>query len=161
MFSSSTIDFVSQVMALQSKVILFGDQTVDPCPLIKQLWRSSSHHTVLQTFFERTADGLRRELAFAQFADRSDFPDFHSIPSLVDTYSQSHKPDEAVATVLLCVYQLALLLTCDPQHYACPWLLIIVWLLGEKPMTNLFSIRVPLQRRIWWDYVLACCRRPP
>ena len=105
----------SYVMALQNKVILFGDQTVEPCPLIKQLWRSSSHSTTLQTFFEKTADGLRRELALAQVSDRSNFPCFHSILSLVETYTQSHEPDEAVATVLLCVYQLALLLTYELQ----------------------------------------------
>jgi Starter unit:ACP transacylase in aflatoxin biosynthesis len=98
-------------MALQSKVILFGDQTVDPCPLIRQLWRSSSYSTTVQAFFEKTADGLRQELALAQVSDRSNFPSFHSIPSLVEAYAQSHEPDVAVATVLLCIYQLALLLT--------------------------------------------------
>ena len=101
-------------MALQSRVVLFGDQTVDPCPLIKQLCRGSTESGVLRAFFERTSDALRRELALAEPIDRSSFPFFDSIPGLVEAYSQSGKPDEAVATVLLCVYQLGLLLTYVP-----------------------------------------------
>lgn len=98
-------------MALQSKVVLFGDQTADSCPLIKQLYRSSIDSPTLQAFFDRTSDGLRQELAIAEPSDRSTFPTFNTIPGLVEAYSRNAYPDVAVATVLLCVYQLALLLT--------------------------------------------------
>ena len=98
-------------MALQSKVILFSDQTADPCPLIKQLYRSSINSPTLKTFFERTSDALRQELAFANASDRSIFPTFSTIPGLVEAYSQDECPDVAIATVVLCIYQLALLLT--------------------------------------------------
>lgn len=98
-------------MALPNTVILFGDQTIDPCPLVKQLLRSSSASITLKAFFERTSDSLRRELALADPFDCSTFPPFYSIPSLVEAYSQSGNPDEAVVTVLLCIYQLGLLLT--------------------------------------------------
>ncbi|KAL9595245.1 MAG: hypothetical protein Q9179_005058 [Wetmoreana sp. 5 TL-2023] len=98
-------------MALDNTVVLFGDQTVDPCPLIKQLCRSSKDSITLEAFFERSSDSLRRELALAEHSDRSTFPTFSSIPSLVEAYVQSGTADEAVATVLLCIYQLGLLLT--------------------------------------------------
>ena len=104
-------------MALQSKVVLFSDQTADPCPLIKQLYRSSIDSPTLKTFFEKTSDGLRQELAFAEPSDRSAFPKFNTIPGLVEAYSQNDCPDVAVATVVLCVYQLALLLMYNsPVH---------------------------------------------
>ncbi|KAL8826801.1 MAG: hypothetical protein Q9191_003572 [Dirinaria sp. TL-2023a] len=103
-------------MAPHSRVVLFGDQTVDPCPLMKQLCRGSTESSVLRAFFERTSDALRRELALAEPADRSSFPSFDSIPALVEAYTQSDKPDEAVSTVLLCVYQLGLLLTREENN---------------------------------------------
>ena len=98
-------------MALQSKVVLFGDQTTDSRPLIKQLCRSSINSPTLKAFFDRTSDGLRQELAIAEPSDRSTFPSFNTIPGLVEAYSQNACPDVTVATVVLCVYQLALLLT--------------------------------------------------
>lgn len=98
-------------MALQSKVVLFGDQTADSCPLMKQLYRSSIDSPTLKAFFDRTSDALRQELAIAEPSDRSNFPKFNTIPGLVEAYSQNTCPDVAVATVVLCVYQLALLLT--------------------------------------------------
>ena len=95
----------------QSKVIIFGDQAVDPCPLVKQLCRSSTNSMTLQAILQKTTDTLRRELALAEPSDRPPFLFFDFIPGLVEAYSQSGKPDEAVATALLCVYQLGLLLT--------------------------------------------------
>ena len=97
-------------MVLQSKVVLFGDLTADPCPLLKTLYRSSIDSPTLKAFFDRTSDGLRQELALAEPSDRSTFPTFNTISGLVEAYSQNDDSDVAVATVLLCVYQLALLL---------------------------------------------------
>ena len=101
-------------MALQNRIVLFSDQTADPCPLFKKLYRTTTDSPTLKAFFERTSDGLRQELALAEPSDRSAFPNFNTIPGLVEAYSQNDNPDVAVATVLLCVYQLALLLTYVP-----------------------------------------------
>ncbi|KAL8925721.1 MAG: hypothetical protein Q9172_002112 [Xanthocarpia lactea] len=96
---------------MAAEKLLFSDQTADPCPLFKQLFRTTTDSPTLKAFFDRTSDGLRQELALAEPSDRSAFPNFNTIPGLVEAYSQNDNPDVAVATVLLCVYQLALLLT--------------------------------------------------
>lgn len=98
-------------MTFRNNVVVFGDQTVDPCPLIKQLYRQSTGSPTLQVFFRRTCDALRQELATSQPSDRSTFPNFDSIIALAETYSRVGKPEEAVSTVLLCISQLGLLLT--------------------------------------------------
>lgn len=102
------------MMASHIRVILFGDQTTDPCPLLKPLLRSSTSLPTLKAFFDKTADALRQELAHAEPSDRLAFPTFNTIPGLVEAYSQLDDPDVAVDSVLLCVYQLALVLTYVP-----------------------------------------------
>lgn len=98
-------------MTTSSKVVLFGDQTVDPCPLIKQLCRQSTHSLTLQSFFRRSYSAIRQELAISELSDRSRFPSFDSILALAETYSQGTECDEAITSVLLCIAQLGLLLS--------------------------------------------------
>ena len=92
------------------ELILFGDQTVDPCPIIKQLYRQSRDSITLQAFFQKTYHAIRQEIALSDKLDRLLFPSFDSILTLTDTYSQSSNHEEAVTTVLLCIAQLGLLL---------------------------------------------------
>lgn len=98
-------------MSIPDKVVLFGDQTVDPCPLIKQLCRQSTHSITLHAFFQRTYTAIRHELAISDSSDRSRFPSFDSILTLAEIHSQSNDLNQAVSTVLLCVAQLGLLLS--------------------------------------------------
>lgn len=98
-------------MAKTNKVVLFGDQTVDPYSLIKLLHRQSAHSLVLQTFLQQAHSAVRQELATFDPLDRVNFPAFDSILALAETYSQSNDSNEAISTVLLCVAQLGLLLS--------------------------------------------------
>ena len=98
-------------MATASKVVLFGDQTVDPCPLIKQLWRQSKTSLTLQAFFRTTYSAIRQELANSDIFDRSNFPSFDTILALSEAYSHSSESNQTVFTVLLCVAQLGLVLS--------------------------------------------------
>lgn len=98
-------------MATKNKVVLFGDQTVDPYSLIKQLYRQSTHSLVLKSFLQKSYSAVRKELTTSEPLARSDFPSFDSILALAETYSQSNDSNEAVSTVLLCVAQLGLLLS--------------------------------------------------
>ncbi len=98
-------------MSSHNRVFLFGDQTVDPYTLIKQLSRQSSESLTLETFFQKSSDAIRQELALYEPSDRSAFPFFDSIPGLAEAYSQNNRSEEAVSTVLLCISQLGLLLT--------------------------------------------------
>lgn len=98
-------------MATTNKVVLFGDQTVDPYSLIKQLHRQSTRSLVLQTFLQEAHSAVCHELATFEPLDRANFPSFGSILALAEIYSQSNDSNEAVSTVLLCVAQLGLLLS--------------------------------------------------
>lgn len=98
-------------MATTSKVLLFGDQTVDPCPLIKQLCRQSARSLTLQLFFQRTYSAIRQELSNSESSVRSIFPSFDSVLALAETHLPSNESNEAVSTVLLCIAQLGLLLS--------------------------------------------------
>ena len=98
------------MMEYPSRVFLFGDQTVDPYPLIKDLYRQSTESWTLSSFFQSSSDAIRHELGLFRLSDRATFPPFDSIQSLAEAYSREPKPDEAVSTVLLCICQLGLLL---------------------------------------------------
>ena len=95
-------------MTLPNNVVLFGDQTVDPCPIIKQLYRQSRDSLTLQTLFRQSYDAIRREIATSEASDRALFPSFDSFQDLAEKQNERH--NEAVSTVLLCIAQLGLLL---------------------------------------------------
>ena len=97
-------------MTFSSRVFLFGDQTVDPYPIIKQLSQQSVESPTLRTFLQCSTDALHQELSDSRSFDRSAFPSFNSIPALAEAYSQEDRLEEAISTVLLCVAQLGLLL---------------------------------------------------
>ena len=102
-------------MALPNRVVLFGDQTVDPCPIIKHLCRQSTDSSTLQAFFQKSSDAVRQEVSFAESSDRAKFPAFDSILHLSEIYAKRESTNEAVSSVLLCVAQLGLLLRCVVQ----------------------------------------------
>lgn len=101
-------------MSAPNRVILFGDQTVDPCPLIKQLCRQSKHSLTLQVFLHKTYNAIKQEIAISEYSDRANFPSFDSILALAELYSRNDEINEAVSTALLCIAQLGLLLTYVP-----------------------------------------------
>lgn len=108
---SSAVYTAVSTMTAASKVVLFGDQTSDPSPLIKQLCRQSIRSLNVKSFLERAYSTIRQELAITEISGRSKFPSFDSISALAQAYSQSDEHDEAVSTVLLCVAQLGLLVS--------------------------------------------------
>ena len=95
-------------MTLPNNIVLFGDQTVDPCPIIKQLYRQSRDSLTLQALFRQSYDAVRREIATSEYSDRTLFPSFDSIQGLAEKQTERH--NEAVSTVLHCIAQLGLLL---------------------------------------------------
>ena len=100
----------SPVMAEPARILLFGDQTVDPTPVLKQLYKQSTDSVILSSFLLKTVDALRQEIASYDSSDRASFPSFDSIQSLADVYSHDQSPNEAISTALLCISQLGLLL---------------------------------------------------
>ncbi|MCJ1479554.1 hypothetical protein MMC13_008240 [Lambiella insularis] len=96
-------------MALQSRVLLFGDQTVDVYPDIKYLTRQSKHSLTLRTFLQNASDVLQSEIVKLHRWERERFRAFDSILNLAEVHVDGGL-DVVISTVLLCVTQLGSLI---------------------------------------------------
>lgn len=107
-------------MAPQTRVLLFGDQTVDVYPAIQDLVRQSRHSLTLQTFLQNARDVLQCETAKLHTHDRARFQAFDSILSLAEAHLNG-RLDVVISTVLLCVAQLGTLMLSvfhDPRRHS-------------------------------------------
>ncbi|KAL8724560.1 MAG: hypothetical protein Q9166_007882, partial [cf. Caloplaca sp. 2 TL-2023] len=93
-------------MSTITSVLVFGDQTQDPCLLIKHLLRRSRASPAARSFLQKSSDVLRDETSKLSQIERAIFKSFYSIADLADKHSQRGILDTAVATVLHCVAQL-------------------------------------------------------
>lgn len=91
-------------------VFLFGDQTVDSYPIIKQIARHSKSSLSLRIFFRDTTDALRNEIEKLQTSQRERFHSFSSILGLAEAHVQTGASDVVLSTVLLCIAQLGSLI---------------------------------------------------
>ena len=103
-------------MVREEVLLLFGDQTAETTPIIKELSRQSKHYLFLQTFFRKATDALHDELSGLQSAERNKYFPFGSILDLSESYSKAGILDTALSTVLLCVAQLACLIVYVLTH---------------------------------------------
>ena len=99
------------VIMAPTRLLFFGDQTVEASSTLKQLNRQSKNSPSLQTFFQTTTDALRSQIAKLSASERTRFCSFDSILDLAEAHAQSGTNDVAVSTVLLCVAQLGSLVT--------------------------------------------------
>lgn len=93
-------------MSIKTSVLVFGDQTQDPCPLVRDLVRRSRHSPAAQTFLQSASDALRHDISRLSQIERDAFQSCYSMVDLADKYAESGVLDTAVATVLHCVCQL-------------------------------------------------------
>ena len=96
-------------MTLQSRVLLFGDQTVDVYPDIKYLTQQSKYSLTLRTFLQHASDVLQSEIAKLHRWERERFRAFDSILVLAEVHVNGGL-DVVISTVLLCVAQLGSLI---------------------------------------------------
>ncbi|KAI9833795.1 MAG: hypothetical protein M1819_003530 [Sarea resinae] len=94
----------------QTRLLFFGDQTVETLPTLKLLSRQSQSSSLLPIFLRDTAHVLKAQVAQLYAADRERFCSFESILGLAEAHSQSGINDVVVSTVLLCIAQLGSLL---------------------------------------------------
>ena len=88
------------------KILLFGDQTLDPSEhLHSQLLRSRAN-AILADFILRVETALRNEVAQLPSSERALIPDFITIDELVDRARKSQAAHPAIASALLCISQL-------------------------------------------------------
>ena len=96
-------------MTSQSRVLLFGDQTVDVYLDIKYLTHQSKHSLTLRTFLQNASDVLQSEIAKLNRWERERFRAFDSILVLAEVHVNGGL-DVVISTVLLCVAQLGSLI---------------------------------------------------
>lgn len=119
------------MMARQTDLLLFGDQTGGTYPVILKLFRHSKHSQYLQDFLRKTTDALQYQVSKLQPSEQERFFSFDSILGLSEAYSQNGVNDAAVSTVLLCVTQLGSLMM-YVFAYAQPNNLLVVFSHAEK-----------------------------
>ena len=91
------------------RVLLFGDQSVDVYPAIKELARQSRRSLTLQTFLRNASDVLQSEIAKLHTHERERFRAFDSILSLAEPHVDG-RLDVVISSVVLCVVQLGALI---------------------------------------------------
>lgn len=96
-------------MVPHTKILLFGDQTVDVYPEIKHLTRQSKHSLTLHTFLQNASDVLQSETAKLNAQEREKIRAFDSILTLAEANANGGL-DVVTSTVLLCVAQLGSLI---------------------------------------------------
>lgn len=90
------------------RLLVFGDQSANPCSTIKQLQRQAQDSPVLYQFFERTEQRLRFQWTPVTIAEHGLLRQFESFSSLVERYT--HHKDAVVSGVLHCTAQLGSLI---------------------------------------------------
>ncbi|KAI9728586.1 MAG: Type I Iterative PKS [Cirrosporium novae-zelandiae] len=87
-------------------VLLFGDQTVEKLPSIRNLVQLSRTSPSLRRFLQEATDVVQAETMKVSPSERKWFSSFHSILALAEDYAKQEDPDEVVATVLMCIERL-------------------------------------------------------
>ncbi|KAI5855057.1 ketoacyl-synt-domain-containing protein [Durotheca rogersii] len=88
----------------EQKLYLFGDQTYDVQPHLKELMRHRDN-PVLEDFLTKAYDAIRRELYRLPVETRDDLPRFTSLDDLL-LWKQDSKRCVALDMAVTCVYQL-------------------------------------------------------
>lgn len=96
-------------MALNKRILLFGDQTVDVHPEIKHLFQESKRSLKLQSFLQNACDVLHVELEKLNTIERERFQIFHSILDLAELHKHGDL-DIVISTTLLTIVQLGSLI---------------------------------------------------
>lgn len=97
-------------MAVQKRLFLFGDQTVEPYHSIKELARHSRRSSALASFFRKSSDAVNDVISGLHTSQRARFFSFGSILGLAEAYLDSGLNDIVLSTVLLCFAQLGFLI---------------------------------------------------
>lgn len=88
-------------MAAQ-RILLFGDQTDTPIPMIRRVLEKSRHSKNLQLFLQSAIDTIQLEVAKLTPAERDSLGSFHSVQDLTERYKT--KQDRFGIAQMLLVY---------------------------------------------------------
>ena len=94
-----------------TRVLLFGDQSGDIIPALRQLI-SVKDNPLIVSFFEKAYVTLRNEVAQHPRTER-ELPGFTSVETLLWRYSESGAGSPEIESALICIYQIASFLRSD------------------------------------------------
>ncbi|KHN94383.1 Beta-ketoacyl synthase [Metarhizium album ARSEF 1941] len=95
-----------------TKILLFGDQTVEKLPAIRRLVSHASSSRLVQRFLREACDAVQLEVGKlpAHSEERRNIGNFDSILRLAEDNSRLKEPSEIVATVLMNIVRIGELL---------------------------------------------------
>ena len=92
-------------MAKPVQIYLFGDQTFDFYPKLKELLHSNKQ-PILESFVERSYYQIRAEIGFLSQQERATYPRFTCVADILSWERKPILQQPAVQSALTCVYQL-------------------------------------------------------
>ena len=89
------------------RVLLFGDQSSDTRPYLRNQLLTGRTNPLLCLFFDRVTLALRQEVSELSPLERRHIPTFSSIDELADRSRPQVKTHPGIDSALLCISQLA------------------------------------------------------
>lgn len=86
-----------------TRLLLFGDQTVDKLDAIKKLVNQSKISPTLRRFLREAADVVQSEVVKLGPVERTAFYDFDDLLALAEQNGAEETPNEICATPLMCI----------------------------------------------------------
>lgn len=93
-------------MAVDMKILLFGDQTTDPRKQLRDQLLAGRKNVLLNHFIQKVGTALRHEISQLSFSEQDGIPNFSSVDELTDRSSITDVIHPGIASALLCVSQL-------------------------------------------------------
>jgi hypothetical protein len=94
-------------MAGEMRILLFGDQALDPHAYVRSQLLAGRTNPLLCLFLQRVSVALSREIAQLSPLERKNIPSFSTVEELVDRTQSSQIFHTGIESALLCISQLA------------------------------------------------------
>ncbi|KAL6718616.1 hypothetical protein ACLMJK_002850 [Lecanora helva] len=86
-----------------SRLLLFGDQTVEKLDAIRKLVNQSKTTPTLKRFLQESADVVQKEVGNLPAEEQAAFYDFDELLALAEQNAAEETPNETCATTLMCI----------------------------------------------------------
>ena len=91
----------------EMRILLFGDQALDPHSYIRTQLLAGRTNPLLSLFLQRASVALKREIAQLSPLEQKYIPSFSTIEELVDRAHSTQSYHTGIESALLCISQLA------------------------------------------------------
>ena len=117
----------------RSRLLLFGDQSVEKLEPIRKLVHSSKHSQTLRRFLREAADVVQAEVAKLGPAEKAAFYGFDDLLALAEQNASEDTPNEICATALICIIRIGELLLYGCYMSKNGPMLTYIQVRGERP----------------------------